>query len=67
VQLEPALTERLPELCDELAAKETAKHAHREEEAGSARLPGASIVGKATGRDHAVHVGMMDERLAPGV
>jgi hypothetical protein len=26
-----------------------------------------SIVGQAARRDHAVHVGMVDERLAPGV
>jgi hypothetical protein len=67
VQLERAVSEGFFELRHELAAEDAAKHAHREEEAGSARLPGASVVGQTACGNHAVHMGMMDERLAPGV
>ena len=67
VQLDPAVSERFFELCHELAAEEAAQHAHRKEEAGSGRLPGCSVVGQAARREDAVHMWMVDERLAPGV
>ena len=67
VQVQPPISERLGEFCQELAPKETAEHTDGQEEAGAARLPGASVLGQPTRRNHAVDVGMMDEGLAPGV
>ena len=67
VQLEASVSERGAEACYELAAEEAAEDAYGQEEAGSAGLPGASVVGQATGRHDAVDVGMMDEGLTPGV
>ena len=67
MQLDAPFPERFGELCEELAPEEAAEHAHGEEEAGAAGLPGASVVGQAARGDHTVHMGMMDEGLAPGV
>jgi hypothetical protein len=67
VELEAPVSERGAERCDELAAEEAAEDAHGQEEAGPAGLPGASVVGQAAGGDDTVHVGMMDQSLAPGV
>jgi hypothetical protein len=67
VELQPTCSERVFEPCYELAAEEAAEHAHREEEARSAGLPSASIVGQASCWDHTVHVRMVNECLAPGV
>ena len=67
MQLEAALTERLTESGQELAAEQPAQHAHRQEEAGPARSPRASVLAQSTRRHHTVHVRMVDERLAPGM
>ncbi len=67
VQLQPPVPERLGEPCQELAPEETAEHTDGQEEARAAGLPGASVLGQSARWDHAVHVGMMNEGLAPGV
>jgi hypothetical protein len=51
----------------ELATEQPAQHADRQEEAGAACPPRASVLAQTTGRYDAVDVGMMDERLAPGM
>lgn len=67
MQLEATVPERVSESGHELAAEQPAEHADRQEEAGPARPPRASVFAQTTSRDHAVDVGMMDERLAPGM
>lgn len=67
MELQPTFSERVLELCHELAAEEAAEHTHGEEEARAAGLPSAPIVGQATRWDHTVHVRMVNECLAPGV
>lgn len=67
VELQGAVSERGAEARCELAPEEAAENAHGQEEARSAGLPGASVVGQAAGGEHTVHVRMMDQGLAPGV
>ena len=43
------------------------EHPDRQEESGSAGNPATAVARKPPTRDHAVQMGMMDERLAPGV
>ncbi len=67
MQFESALLERASEPGHELAPEEPAQHPNRQEEPGAAGLPGASVGGQAARGDHAVHMGMVHEGLAPGV
>ena len=67
VELQPSFPERPVEFCQEPTAEEAPEDLDREKEPGPAGPPGVSVWVQATGRDHTVDVGMMDERLAPGV
>lgn len=67
VELERSLLEGMLQLGQELAPEESAEHTDGKEEARSTGLPGVPVVGEAPCGDDAVHVGMVDEGLAPGV
>src|ERR1700684_3107116 len=59
--------ESVLETFDELAAKDAAQHAYRQEE-GIARVHPALVIGRETaGGDHVVDMRMSLERLSPGV
>ena len=51
----------------ELATKHAAEHAHRQEEVRLTRNPARAIRRDAAGWNHAVHVRVMQQILAPGV
>jgi len=67
VQLDAPFPERFGKLCEELAPEEAAEHAYGKEEPWATRPPGVSVIGQAACGDHAVHMGMVHEGLAPGV
>jgi hypothetical protein len=48
-------------------SKQPAEHAHRQEEVSSAGDPSLSVAGDSSAGDDAVHVGVMEQDLAPGV
>jgi hypothetical protein len=54
-----AIGEGLPESGDKLAAENTTQHLSGEEEAIAGVDPALVIGGEATGRDHAMDMGMM--------
>ena len=66
-QRERAGAKRVPETGDDLAAKDATQDLHRQEE-GRARVHPPRAVARETARGHdAVHVRMMQQRLAPRV
>jgi hypothetical protein len=66
VQFKATLGECISEACHELAPEQPAQHSNRQEEPGPARMP-APVLGQTSSRYNAVHVRMVDLRLAPGV
>ena len=67
VEAELAVGEGLPESVDKLAAENTTQHLSGEEEAIAGVDPALVIEGEATGRDHAMDMGMMFQLLIPTV
>ena len=69
LRIEVQLTgpERAVQLFEEQPAEEPGQHPHRQEEAGAASDPVLAIGGEAPARHHAVHMGMMQQLLAPGM
>jgi hypothetical protein len=66
VQFKATLREGVPKARHELAPKQPAQHANRQEEPGPARVP-TPVLGQTSSRHDAVDVRMMDECLAPGM
>jgi len=66
MEFKATLPEGVPEARHELAPEQPAQHTNRQEEPGPARVP-APVLGQTSSRHNAVHVRMMDERLAPGM
>ena len=67
MEFEATVVECVPESSDESSSKEVTQYAHRKEEAAPTGAPGPTVLRQASVRDHAVDVGMMDQRLAPGM
>jgi hypothetical protein len=66
-QIEGALAVRGDEAVHELAAKERAEHAHREQVLAAGRDPTGAVRRQATAGDDAVQVGMERELARPAV
>lgn len=55
------------QLCYKPPPKQSAEHPHRQQESVFSRDPLPPVRGKSSGRDQAVHVGMVHQGLPPGV
>jgi hypothetical protein len=62
-----SLVEGLLEIAEELASKQTAQGTDGEEETGTSGDPSSTVPGQPSARDHPVHMGVMEQVLAPGV
>ncbi len=60
-------TEGVVQLFEEEPAEQARQNPHRQEEAGAAGDPALAIGGDAAARHHAMHMGMMQQVLSPGV
>jgi hypothetical protein len=66
-QVQRAGGERVVEGFEKESTEETRQDAHRQEEPGPTGDPAGAVGGKPAAGDDAVQMGMMHERLSPGV